>query len=450
MGRGYRGSTEALGADRVEAWASAEQEDYVRLEIVLDHEYPLEVGDWDIPYYMDRDWPIAKLDLISGLERRWPISLFGLVVGNQRAIDTLSLGRLSSCVNRDRTLLLYDATLEADVVQRIIHGSVADGLPIKRKGNMPLEQHVQALDLGHGAYESAMAERAYHEQEMEQTTGASTFLTGGNEQGAKDRSATATQTRSDASKTRVEHFTQLVEDFLTDARRHEAIALLLDADGEDLDKVVPPADINLFYISVRMADGSEIPVVRPNLDDNEDVDPATLPITLEDISPGAGRYFEADEAGAVESFMAAQTFWEDLQALAQEGDLRAIEVVQELTEGGVAEEDGLPIGIEAPAAVTASRVWQDTESLSDEDVMREMSYEIASGGGVKVDREQQAEAANNALQTIGPILSGMGDIEGFNALLQRADEANDVPRDQRVQISPPPPPEEQGQPQGGE
>ena len=42
-----------------------DNEDFVRLEIVLDHHSPIFEGKWDVPLYLDKEWPITGADFLE-------------------------------------------------------------------------------------------------------------------------------------------------------------------------------------------------------------------------------------------------------------------------------------------------------------------------------------------------------------------------------------------------
>jgi hypothetical protein len=124
-----------------------------------------------------------------------------------------------------------------------------------------------------------------------------------------------------------------------------------------------------------------------------------------------------------------------------------IELAHALASGGVAEDDGLPLGIYFDS-VDVERVWMDTAGISAEELMRELSWDIATGSGLKLNKEQERANADKAMQTVLPVVLQAGDMNAANKLLDRADEAYDVPEEDRVQMAPMPPPQEQQQSEG--
>lgn len=445
MGKGFRGGQ--AGED--EKYRRRDKEDFVRVEVVIDHSTPLEVGEWDIPYYEDNDWPITLVEFIELDDEPYPDSIFGQVVSSQKAIDLITTQRLHSCKNRDRTVVVYDtARLSPDGAHQLTHGTLGDAIPVESTGNQNLKDVVHVVDFGAGDLEG-LNERQFHLEQMEQTTGVTPALHGGDEGGAKDRSATATQLRQGAAATRVGELKNRVHEAAEEVARKEALSVVLDVGPEELDLFVKPHHIGMFYVRVELP-GGELPVRSPRgekeapLSQDEE---AMLPLSLEEITPEASRYFEAPE----ESLMAAQQLWADLQEQAAEGNTRVISIVDGLVKDGIDSMDQLPVGIDYLAEVTASRVMEDLASRELREVFRETSYEVTVGKGIKIDQEQLAKHASDQIAALGPILmqAGPEGIVALNGLLARQDAANDVPLDERVQIPIPPPMPPPGEEGGG-
>ncbi len=437
MGIGPRGID--FPSDRMK-----DNEDFVRLEIVVDHQYPLFEGEWEIPYYLDNDWPIATVDFVETLDSPWPQSIMGQVLSLQKGVDLLTSLRLTSCKNRDRVLIAGDAKMEREVQERIRGGSAAEYLSIELKSPADrISDKIFPIQLGTGSPESA-PERQFMLDQMESTTGVTPMLTGGMDEGAKDRSATASQIKSDATGARVTDLKQKVEEVLTDAARHEAISIRLYLDEEDVSKFVKPDDINMFYVMIVLPGDVTVPVrdTRPE-EERKDIDPENddSPLTLEAISPQASNYF-TDPAAAIE---AAQKLWEEAQMSV---DPRVIELVYLLSK----EVDPMT---QLPTALTVGmvdieRIWQDTAGMTPQELFRELSYEIASGSGQKINKEKEQANADHMIQTAMPIAMQSGDFNAVNNIMRIRDDAYDVPESQRVQFTPPPPPEPAPEQGGGD
>ena len=432
MGAGFRGA----GMD--EATRYTDTKDYCRLEIVLDHGVPIAEGDWDIPLYLDRDWPVSYWDPVETLDTGWPESIAGQVMPCQKGVDLYSSLNLTSCKNRNRLLMLVNAQVDKINQNQFRNGTSADMISVEPPTGQRLADVIHVPQFGVGATLESAQERAFLLQEMEATTGVTNVLTGGEESTSKDRSATASQQRMTAADARVGDLKQKIEELATDTARKEAIAMRLLLDPEDVEKVVRPSAIALYYVKLEVAPGVVMPV-RDTRDEDERKAEAPGPLTIEEISPQASNYFDAPE----QAWEAASALWADMQ---MSEDPRVIEIASQIGTQ-IAEEDGLPVALTFDT-VTVQRVWEDTAGISPEEMMREFSYEIATGSGQKVDKAAEQANADNLVQTALPAALGLGDMNAANQIMHVRDEAFDVPQEQRVQFSPPPAPEPRGS--GGE
>lgn len=417
MGRGVR------GADlQCEHENYADDEDFVRLEVVLGHRQLLAEGEWDVPLYLDRDWPLTYRDFVEGPDESYPQSAFGQVLSPQKVIDLLSSLRLGSCKNRDRTVLLCDKRVPLEAQEVLRHGTHADFLPMDIPAGQSIESVAKVLDFGVGSQESGR-ERDFLLREMETATGVTSILTGAADNAPQDRSATATNTRNDAAQTRVGDFKNKVEELVTEASRKEAIMVRLFLTEEDVVPFVRSKDLNLFYVRVEAPGQPPLPVRR--------ISPEQKELTIQDVYPRAATYFEDPTA----ALMAAMEFWITLQGSLDPATtaLKASLASMELDENGV------PVGIGVDV-VTASRVWRDTAGMTAEEIMRELSYEIASGSGIKFDKQAERENVNMLVQTLMPIMAQNMDYDGLNKVLAMRERAYDIPEDQAVRLKPPPPP----------
>ena len=431
MGYGFRGFE--MDEDKYD-----DSKDFCRIEISIDHEYPLAEGEWPIPLYLDREWPITKMDFVETPDSLWPSSIMGQVLPAQKAIDLLTSLRITSCKNRDRLVVFCDSRVEREVQDVLRKGTAADFIPLDVRKGHRLQDSEMIADFEAGSVETAN-EREFLIQQIEVTTGIMQAITGAPQSGAQDRSATATQARMNAINARLSDLQNKVEELLTDSGRKEAITIKLDLDAEEVSSYVKSKDINLFYVSIKIPGGVEISVRDTRTKDEREEDPSGN-LTLEYISPPASDYFESPQEVA----QAMMGVWQDIQELSHV-DPKIAALQQALLSGGIDEGTQLPSGITL-ATVTVERVWQDTAGLTPEEVMREVSYEVASGAGNKIDKATEQQNADYLTQTTLPVMLQTGDIEGANAILEIRDEAYDVPSDRRVKIQPPQPP---AQPQQG-
>lgn len=431
MGCGWR------GLDFEDDGYPDDNNDFVRLEIVIGHDKMLDEGDWLIPFYLDRDWPFSWKDFIEVPDTAWPESVAGQVLSCQKAIDLLTSLRLNSCKNRDRIVVAVSAEIDKESQGILRNGSPADFLSVKLPAGMSLESVMKVLDFGTGSPESN-AERGFLLGEMETAMGATQMVTGGQDNSPQDRSATATNLRNDATETRIGDFKAKVEELYSDASRKEAIMIRLWLEAEDVVPFVKADDIKLFCVLVELPGSPPLPVRNVYMDEDGKPKIKNPPLTIQDIDPGASDYYETPE----QAIEAAAKLWQTM--LGEQGDMRIVQLRDVL----MAQMQPDPITGLMPIlppgmgvdVVTADRVWADTSGMTAEELMRELSYEVASGTGIKFNKQAEQQAIENLLQTLLPVVAGTGDYNAINRLMQMRDEAYDVPTDKRFKLEPPPPP----------
>lgn len=427
MGVGLR----MAGMPRPEVKKWSDEKDFVRLAIVLGHEILLEEGDWDVPLYLDRTWPISHVDFVETPRASWPQSPMGLVLPLQKAADLLTSLKLSSCKNRERVLMFIDKKFAVEAQEAVRHGTSADLIPVDLPQGYSLDMVLKIAELGQGNPETAQ-EREFLLKEMEQTLGTTSLVTGGQDQESQDRSATATQLRNSAAEIRTADLENKVSELLTDAACKEALAWRLFVDEEDIASIVRADQINLFYVSVMLPGETEIPVRPLKIDEEADEDAS---LTLKDLYPGAATYFNTAE----EAMSAGFTMWQGLMDPSL-SDPRLAQIRDALLAQGL-DEFGMPFAIK-PDLVTAERVWQDTAGLTAEELMRELSYEIEAGKGVKFDKAAERANIDNLLQTALPAAMQMSDMAAVNKFMTLRYDAYQVPLDKRVFFTIAPAPEE--------
>jgi hypothetical protein len=425
MGRGFRGASALKDPKR----RFNDDKEYCRLEVVLDHEVPLAEGDWEVPLYLDNDWPISYVDFIEATDSRWPDSITGQVLPCQKGVDLLTSLQITGCKNRNRLVVFVDSRIQKLNQQQLRSGTSADMISMDVPNGMRLQDAIHVANFGVVPPETAV-EREFLIRQIEATTGVTPVLTGEQNQGAaQDRSATATQARNEAANARVSDLRQRVEELTTDAARKEALIARLTLDEEDITPFVRVSDIDLHYVRIEVPGGVPIPVRDTRPEEERKQENPNAPLTLEAISPSASNYFEAPE----QAYEAAVVAWQDMQT---SDNPRVMELARALLAQGVDPETQLPFGF-AVDVVTPGRVWEDTAGMTPEELMRELNYEIATGSGQKVNQEAERANADDMTQTVLPVAIGAGDYATANKILKMRQDAYEVPQDQRVSLSPP-------------
>ena len=426
-----------------------DNEDWVQLGVVLDHHVPIYQGEWDVPLYLDDAWPVTVLDLVQTPDELWPVSLMGQVLGLQRALDILTTIRLSSCKQHGRTIVLGDSSMSSTNQELIRNGPETVFIPVELAAGERLPEKIHVLPMGSMSAELGR-ERDYLEREMGETTGVTPTVTGVSSQGSQDRSATASQIRSQATSVRLSDMKGRVEKWSGKQARHEAIYVRLELDAEEVSRYVRTSKINMLYVRIEVA-GAVVPLrdmrTRQELatDADADADADRGALTVMDLDPMAATFFDAGEEGEQEATQALLGLWEQISGSTDE---RIIELVDSLGPGqqGPNGESFPPEGITL-APVTCEDVWRETSDLTSQDLMREFSYKLATGSMAITDSARLQDQYDILLQQFLPVAHSAQDYNAVNAILQGWQDANDVPEDKRIPpLQPPAPPPMQGGP----
>ena len=452
-------------------------QDFVKLSCVLSHDVLIFEGDWEVPLYLDREWPIEALDFVETLDQLWPESIMSQVMPLQKAMDLLTSLALISCRNRGRTILYGDKS-EEKRVQELVKGGEACvyvGFEPDTK-RTPMSHRFGVLDLGRQTPEISI-ERDFIASEFERTTGLTAAVTGGEDQGAKDRSATASRIRAQGSNTRIADMGRRVKESDTNVARHEAIMVRSWFEGPDEAKefvapFVAPEDIGLWLVGIRFPDDwisiygiEEMPIRDRRTKEErkrgrEEISMELLGAvhsayytTVEEAAQATMAALQAIEQLAMshrEEFVLLSMFWDNTGGNGFSAE--AMFPQQDPNDPNRQEPPGFPEGV-GPRQVTVEDVWRDTSGITAKELVRELGYEIHSTSGTEYTKEAEAEMANTMIgQGMGPAMNALqqGNPEPINALFRRYDDANNVPDDKRMPefTAPPPPPGPGGPAQG--
>lgn len=442
-----------LGLDFPDSYKE-EDNDYVKITVSLTHDVPLGETDWETPFYLDRDWPLEPIDFVETLDELWPESVMSQVLPLQKTMDLLTSLRLNSCKMRGKFVMLGAMDLPAKAQQQIRNGTPAEYVTVKLKPGERLSDKFMHLPLGSAPTEIS-EERAFLERQFEATTGLTSAITGASEGQAKDRSATASRLRGQATNARLGDMRARVEEWATNVARHEAIMVRLELDAEEVDGYVTKEDIDLFVVAVTPSDSfqamfgvGEIPLRSAEADD----------MSLETMA-GEAATFYPDAQQAQQAALAilnglltrAKTDEVAYALVADMGITSMEDVVQPDPATGQVTAQLPPQVTIRP--VTATDVWSATSGMTAEEMCRELAYEIATGSMAKFDKSREIETAELALQNVMPaalnVAQQTGNGEVVNAIWHRIDEAHEIPMEKRlppIQFAPPMP---QGPPPGG-
>lgn len=415
--------------------------DFVKIVVARDHQVPLYEGEWECPLYLDKEWPLVKLDLIDCVDELWPQSIFGQALSYAKIIDLTSSLRLVACRNDARkVVLLHPEAFEGSEEQRIRMGGPTEVIRLKAlPTGLGMDNTFHVMELGVMSPEVG-EERNWATAEFEKQTGVVSILHGGQDVGAQERSATASNLKSQGANARLNDMLAKVELFCSRTARNEGIMLQLGGyvSPEEVSKAVGTQDMG-WLVSVQ-GDGVEMPLrVKLSPDDM-----AVLaqrgepdPLSVQELAPEAAEYFAAEE----EAQQAAMLVDQALQQRALAGDVRVAQFMDP------ASPLGQPMFNVSVREVSVEDVFRDTVGMTPRDVCGEFSFAIESGTTQRMDPVAKREMAETLMSQVMPKALEIGDMQWANAAMDMVYDAWGLPKNERPPpLMPPLPPAPVGPP----
>lgn len=422
--------------------------DFVKLVIVRGHKVPVYEGEWEVPLFVDRAWPLVPLDLVDGIDSQYPEAMFGTVLGNQQVVDLASSLELATAKANGREIWVVQPKLLKDenAVKRLIAGGPTEAIETRELDpGTKLSDVVYRVPTG-TTNPSILAMRDHHMREIEKNTGITAQLSGAPDSGPGDRSATQSAQKQQAATTRTGDLIARVERWCSQLARQELLAVRLgeQADSDDVARVV--GDVYLGWLVSVQGVAGELPLRdRSDDEDRREIGDEAQPLTMQDIAPEAAIYF-ADEESAAEATVMVE---EALMLAAAAGDVRALDYQTLLPDGS--------IGFRAqPRRVTVDDVFRDTAGMSPKEIARECYADVEAGTAQRRDTAAKQQWATDLTTQVVPLFVSYGQATGrwgpFNAVMRAVQDAREIPPDERIpeledlELAPPPGEEIPGMP----
>jgi hypothetical protein len=199
--------------------------------------------DWEIPYFLDDEWPCTPLVYRERPGSIWPASPLEVGLGHQRALNWLYTLYLSKARTMMRDVIAIvkqnGQGLDIETERKVLYGHAIECIKIAVSGDQGrLENFVQQFkfDLNIGDF---VALNDIISREFEHATGLSEFLMtgGGNTQA---RSAEEIRVKDQKSRTRVEDYRAITEKHASKVARKEALAARYLCDPKDIQPIFGP------------------------------------------------------------------------------------------------------------------------------------------------------------------------------------------------------------------
>jgi len=366
----------------------SDEDDNVHIVFAPGHDRPLAVEDWPAPLFLDGKWFHTPLYFHSHPSELYPIAPLKPALGEQKAIDFLATFMLAKSKNASRDIIGIDPSVDENVINQISSGRDLEVVSLTGAQGRSINEVISWLE--HPGIPTDLKETFRLLIELfQQRTGLQEILYGRTQ--VAERSAKAITVKDRNSRARIDDKAEMVEYWMNEAARKEAILARFLLDSDDIEKVV---GIDTIY------------GYRPEITNNGEA--MTLK-ELGDFSPDIGTYFETEE--------------------------EAIEAIQGLTQ---MIQIRMPLAQIGVIPVTSGIVWKDTGMLDDNiDIVREFSYRIEAGSARRPDQELRVEQAQMIMEMVGQMslqLPPEIDVETYNKSLDILYDAFMIAHPQRVYL----------------
>jgi hypothetical protein len=193
--------------------------------------------EWEIPFFLDDEWPCTMLDFRERPGSIWPVSPLEPGLGHQKALNWLYTLYLSKARITTKSLIAIvqqnGQGLDLKATHKALYGKALEFITVSVNGDQgKLDHFLQQMDFKLNV-EEFIALNQIINHEFEQSTGLTEFLASGG--GATQaRSAEEVKIKDVKSRTRIEDYRALSEKHASKVARKEAMAARYLCDPEDI------------------------------------------------------------------------------------------------------------------------------------------------------------------------------------------------------------------------
>ncbi len=206
----------------------------------------IHASEWEIPFYIDGDWPITPLDYYDHPDGIWPVSPLATAIGYQRAINwmvTLTMGKARFTM---RTLLALVSSngngLGEEEKDKVLVGNDAEALTLNINGaaeNADIRKYIQQFDWNNDWMNSAIKFIELMQQLYDNATGKYAILYSGQTQ-TQVRNASTAQMMDRNSQSRINDMRDRVVRWQSLVARKEAMGARFLLTRKDIGKIMGP------------------------------------------------------------------------------------------------------------------------------------------------------------------------------------------------------------------
>lgn len=201
-------------------------------------------GPWEVPYYMDNEFPCSLLDFYDYPDSQWPAAPLSDALGYQKAINwvvTLMMGKYRFT---SRTILALarqnEQGLEDIDQSKVLVGSDIEAVSLKVNGETKgLKDFIMQFDWNNDWLNASIQFMGVMQKEFEKASGLYSILYSG-ETGTQIRTATDAQVKDRNSRSRIDDMRERVIRWQSKIARKEALAARFLLEPDAIERTLGP------------------------------------------------------------------------------------------------------------------------------------------------------------------------------------------------------------------
>jgi len=206
----------------------------------------IHVGPWEVPFYIDDEWPITPLDFYDHPDGIWPASPLSTAIGYQKAINwiiTLTMGKYRFTARTLLALINNNGNgLSEEEKDKVLIGNDVEAITLTLNGSQEaadITKYIQQFDWDNSWMDSAIKFIELMQQLYDNATGKYAILYSGQTQ-TQVRNASTAQMMDRNSQSRINDMRDRVVRYQSLLARKEAMAARFLLTRKDIGTVMGP------------------------------------------------------------------------------------------------------------------------------------------------------------------------------------------------------------------
>ncbi len=196
------------------------------------------VTPWEVPFFLDNEFPCTILDYFRESNSIWPVSPLKNGLGFQKAMNwivTLMMGKYKFTSRTTLAILSQNGNeIDDSELFKVLHGNEVEAIKIKANGDqVSLKDFLQQFEWNHDYLHQGRLLLSEMEMQFEKSTGLYSVLYTGEGQ-RQSRSAKDAEIKSERSSSRINDMRDNMDAFQSKVARKEAMAARFLHTREDI------------------------------------------------------------------------------------------------------------------------------------------------------------------------------------------------------------------------